>query len=67
MFSKQLYIPYGKKEMQSAMEMNLLQQTDLFTCWIGKNIRNRFTIFQRMGDDWYEVGLMFWFATWSIV
>ena len=28
-----------------------------------KNIRNRFTTIQRMGDNKYEEGLRFWFAT----
>nr|VDD56877.1 unnamed protein product [Brassica oleracea] len=34
MCSKQLYIPYGVRGMQGAMEINLLQQTDLFIYWI---------------------------------
>ena len=34
---------------------------------LDKNIRNKFTTIQRMGDDKYEEGLRFWFATRSII
>ena len=40
MYSKKLYIPYGVKGMQDAMEVNLFQQIDLFTCWIRTFVTN---------------------------